>query len=216
MNTNKIKLTKAQLTAIISESVSKTINETNIKNKQNLFESILNESMVFPHRPKKIWWDNDETFVVLGNDKRWYEVYPNYGDAYMVDCEADKLFDSYVKKIETAYLNNGVRRPQVFLYNWDEAPLIIDETGEEKYFEKINSWLQKKGFILKEAPSEDNWGAAKWEYSGEYGDDTQNAEMLTKISNMQDVTNEISHFFMGSNSPKSASISALQYLQTNK
>lgn len=208
MKQNKVRLTESQLRNMITN----IINEEKIKQQQNLFESVLNESMVFPNEVKNIWWDGDESFVVLGEDGRWYDVYPNYGDAYMKDCEADKLFQSYVDKITQAYMNNGIR-PRVFTYNWGRNAEIIDETNEPRFFEKINTWLEKRGFTLEEAPSEDNWGWAKWKFSGEYGSDEQNPEKLAQVAKMQDVTNEVGDFFADFGGPKEQSRKALAYLQ---
>ena len=134
--------------------IKSTINESILLNEAN---EILNESMIAPNAVRKIYKsaDGESSYIVIGDDGRFYEVYPSYNDSYMVNSDCDEYLDKLCKKIEQAFINHKIPG-RAFLYNWNgEGEIIIEPNdGRDRGFtpelaEKLKVWMKNKGFTLR-------------------------------------------------------------------
>ena len=157
----KFKINESALRSIVKKTIKSMLNENKLLKEAN---EMLNESMIAPSSISKIYKSEDggeASYIVIGDNGRFYEVYPSYNDSYLVDSDCDEYLNGLCKKITQAFRNHGIPG-EAHVYNWDgEGEVIVEPNnrynrnipGGENFtpelVEKLKVWMKNKGFTFK-------------------------------------------------------------------
>ena len=187
-----VKLTEGNLRYLIESSVKDIINERINYNKGVQF---INESMVMPYDIERVWVlkDNDETFLVKGEDGCYYDVYPTYGDSYKVNSDSDDYVDNIAKKVQQSFSNHNI---SAFVWNY-QGQLAI-EIRDGKYNGEFNkpleAWLGRNGFTLEHY--DDMYNTYFYDYEGN-SNEINPEKLQQKLSKYVEITDKIMPFLSG-------------------
>lgn len=196
-----MKLNENRLRKIVKESVEGMLFEN----------TLLSESMSLPRFAKKVFWNGNETMMVLGTNERWYQVFPNYHDAYCLSTEQEDKLERYADVIKRAYAKHNMY-PDIVVTTEDGSPIIADGTGgKEQFFNQLKVWLEKRGIYFKK----DIGMYFVWQLRTDGSEvDGNYAKYVEEASKMTDVTEKVLGIING-DMGKSGFDRALSYLKNN-
>jgi hypothetical protein len=187
-----IKLTESNLRYLIESSVKGIINEQINYSKGLQF---INEGMIMPHNIERVWVfkDDDETFLVKGDDDCYYDVYPTYGDSYKVNSDSDDYIDGIAKKVEQSFRNHNI---PAFVWNYQGqlAIEIRDGNYNGEFNKPLEAWLGRNGFKLEHF--DDMYNTYFYDYEGN-SNEINPQKLQQKLSQYKEITNEIMPFLSG-------------------
>ena len=180
----------------LNESIKNSIKQT-IEEQINYEKGVrfINEGMEMPREIERVWVykDNEDTFLVKGEDGYYYDVYPTYGDSYQVNTDSDDYVDEIARKVEQSFINHNI---SAIAWNYDGQLAIEIRDGNYKgeFNKPLEAWLGRNGFKLEHY--DDMYNAYFYDYEGKTTE--INPEKLQqKLSQYEDITDEIMPFLSG-------------------